>query len=202
MPRSVSIQEKLEAIKLIREGVSQRDIHAITGLSRPYIRKIGRELGHTFPRNGYEIRGTVCVCANCGTVFRRPPSKIERAETHYCSTSCKSMHMRGRNNPNWKGGTSVETFSEWIKRQADYKDWAQKVLERDGYTCQITGLKEDLEAHHIKPKGEKEYEHLALDVNNGITVSKPAHTYIHQLISAGEDYEVAVEKAKEHFKKD
>lgn len=201
MPRKIPVAEKLEALKLIQQNVPQREIARQTGLSRPYLKKLASSIGHKFPRNGYEIVGDMCMCANCGAFLRRPPSKISRCEKQYCDVVCKNMHMRGEENPQWKGGTKSKTFSEWLMNQADYKDWRKQVLERDNYTCQITGLTKDetqLDVHHILPKAE--FQDMALEPNNGITLSKEAHDLIHKLIREGHDYQDAVEVAKERIK--
>lgn len=201
MPRKISIAEKIEAIRLIKEGKqSQREIASNTGLSRPYLRKLSMELGHQFPRNGLEIRGEICMCMNCGMFLRRPNSKIERATTHFCSTTCKALYTRGDKHHSWKGGGSSSTFSNWIKNQSTYHDWRRAVLERDNYTCQITGISasdQELDVHHIMPKAE--YQHLALDVNNGVTVCQEAHDRIHVLIREGKGYDEAVNLTKAEF---
>lgn len=201
MARQVPQNEKLEAIRLIKEGkMSQRDIALATGLSRPYLRKMCRGMGHQFPRNGIEVRGDVVICACCGMYLRRPPSKVTRASVHYCSNTCKNMYARGEKHANWKGGVSSNTFSKWLKNQSSYDEWRKQVLERDNYTCQITGIKaseEELDCHHIQPKAD--YQHLALDVSNGITVCQKAHDRIHALVREGKGYEEAVELAKKEL---
>lgn len=58
------------------------------------------------------------------------------------------------------------------------RDWAIKVKERDGYTCQKCGKKgssRSLHAHHIKPNalGGKN------TLENGITLCNPCHRKLH-----------------------
>ncbi len=203
MPRSVAISDKIEAIRLIKEGkTSQRDIAKITGISRPYLRNLSTSLGHQFPRNGLEQKGTLTICDNCFVFMRKPPSRMSRAKNHYCSAECRSMHKTGVNHQNWDGGKASGTFSSWLVNQSGYKRWREEVLERDNYTCQVTGLKineGDADVHHIKPKAQ--FQDLALDVSNGLTVSKTAHRMIHKLITEGCTYEDAVIKAKEFLSK-
>ena len=198
MPRTVSIAEKDEAVNLIKNGVSQREIARITGLSRPFIQKIAKRLGHQFQRNGFEIKGQVCMCSSCGVLIRRPPSKVKRSKHIFCSTACKGIFMTGEKNPSWKGGTQSSTFTKWVKNQKDYKEWRNAVLERDEHTCQITGKKNiPLDVHHIHPKAD--YQDLALDVDNGVTISQEAHRLIHSLIKKGCDFKEAIDKAKEEL---
>jgi hypothetical protein len=125
MPRIVSALEKLNAIRLMTQGrngvqLGQREIERETGLSRPYIRKLARDIGHQFARNGIEILGKVCMCTNCGTLFRRPQSKIDRAKQQFCDNLCKLAFMKGPNHPAWKTGKTASSFSSWVKNQADY----------------------------------------------------------------------------------
>lgn len=58
MPRDVSEAEISEVVNLMTTTddsgefiFGQREIERMTGLSRPYIRKLARNIGHQFPRN-------------------------------------------------------------------------------------------------------------------------------------------------------
>jgi len=198
MPKQVPALQKMQALNLMRKKVSQRKIAEITGLSRPFLRKLSGQVGHKFPRNGIEIRGDLCMCANCGVFIRKPPSRVKRAGHNFCSVTCKGEFFRGEKNPAWKDGKYSSTFSKWIMNQSDYDDWRDQVLERDNYTCQITGRYDvPLQAHHVKPKAE--YQDIALDVDNGLTVSEEAHQLIHKMIREGHSYEDAVEEAKKAY---
>lgn len=80
--------------------------------------------------------------------------------------------MTKENNPNWKGGISVERAAIWHSQE--YKKWRKSVFERDNYTCQECQLKNKaLEAHHIKAFAK--YPKLRLDIDNGITLCKECH---------------------------
>src|SRR5688500_1490811 len=100
MPRLVSASERFRAIKMMKAKDSsgnpmygQYDIQRATKLSRPYIRKLAREVGYQFPRNGVEILGTICMCVNCSALFRKPPSRVERAKLQFCSSECREMYQ-------------------------------------------------------------------------------------------------------------
>lgn len=55
---------------------------------------------------------------------------------------------KGVNNGRWLGG--VSSLNEYLRRNT--RDWAEKVMERDGFSCIITGDKgSDLHVHHLKP---------------------------------------------------
>lgn len=199
MGRTVTEQEKREAISLMLDGVPQRQIERDTGLSRPFIRNLAKKIGHQFPRNGIEVVGTTCVCANCGSLFRRSPSKVKRADKNFCCDLCRAAYQSGPNHPNWKGGVTMKSFSTWVVNQARYKDWRQEVLKRDGYKCQISGLTEDLEVHHILHKAEDRNPESVFDVNNGTVLNKRVHTEMHQLTDKGMSYAEAVAKLKEKY---
>ena len=95
MPKQISAAEVSYAIGLMVDGMGQRDMAKKTGLSRPYLRKLAKQIGHQFPRNGKEVIPQTCVCTNCGVFFRRSASKIKRAEKSFCDEICKFAYMKG-----------------------------------------------------------------------------------------------------------
>jgi hypothetical protein len=155
MPRIVSADEKAHAIKLMTvDNLPQREIERKTGLSRPFLRKLSRQVSYQFPRNGVELVGKLCMCANCGTMFNRAASKVERAKNQFCDTECKLAFMKGPNHPAWKTGASAKSFSSFIKNLAGYEKFRQAVIERDGGKCVISGRTDNLDVHHIEFKRE------------------------------------------------
>lgn len=62
--------------------------------------------------------------------------------------------------------------------------WAQKVKQRDNYTCVLCGAPGE-HAHHIKPVSY--FYESRNDVNNGITLCKSCHITVHRdgFIAAG-----------------
>lgn len=201
MPRVIPIAQQEYAMSLMRQGMGQREIERETGLSRPFIRKLAKKINHQFPRNGVEILGRICMCTNCGSIFRRPPSKAVRARNTFCDEDCKKGFMKGVNHPSWRHGKTAATFSSWIKNQAGYQDWRQKVLERDGHMCAISGRTDDLQVHHVLPKAENISPDKALDVNNGLTLNREVHERVHSLIREGYGFEEALEKLKQEYSK-
>lgn len=63
------------------------------------------------------------------------------------------------------------TYKVSLSRQQ--RDWAKKVIDRDGKICQKCGSEKSLEAHHIWPQGW--FEHLRYVVKNGITLCSRCH---------------------------
>ena len=77
----------------------------------------------------------------------------------------------GINNSNWKGG--IDLLRNYIYRLSEYKQWIKKIFERDNYTCQICGSKDDLTVDHIIPiiyRGENHtdnFQTLCRSCNSG-----------------------------------
>ncbi|MCK9371073.1 HNH endonuclease [Candidatus Dojkabacteria bacterium] len=58
--------------------------------------------------------------------------------------------ITGKNNPNWKGGTTELSFQ--IRHSYVYNEWRRQIFQRDDYTCQRCGKRGViLQADHIKP---------------------------------------------------
>lgn len=204
MPRKVASGEIEEAISLMtvvdENGdfkYGQREVERMTNLSRPFIRKIAQKINRQFDRNGIEIKGVLCMCYNCGTLFRKAPSKIKRAKNQFCDEYCKLSYMKGPNHPGWKTGKSANTFSSWVKNQAGYQQFREEALNRAGYKCEVSGDTEELDVHHISPKALD--QESAFDPNNAIVLSKKAHRRIHEIIREGKGFEEAVAKLKEEY---
>lgn len=94
---------------------------------------------------------------------------IRRGKLGVPGTEAQKAAKRGPNNPIWAGGYAI-----------DLKNWAKAVKERDNYTCQTCGLKENsrsTHAHHIKPF--REYPALRFEVSNGMTLCSKCHMTHH-----------------------
>jgi hypothetical protein len=65
--------------------------------------------------------------------------------------------------------------TEYQQKRYEGKNFREKVLKRDNYTCQICGDKRNLEAHHIIPRS-RGGTNL---VKNGITLCKDCHKAVH-----------------------
>lgn len=200
MPRTVDPEVKIDAITMIMDGVSQREISRETGLSRQYIRNLAKEMGIKFLQNGKDIRGNIAICENCGCFFRRPKSKLDRAQKSFCNNECRVAYQVGVNHPNWRGGKTLKSFSSWVVNQKEYKDWRDRALERAGHKCEITGKTENLQVHHIFQKAEEFNPERVFDDSNALVLWEEAHTRIHQIIKSGVGFEEAVEQLRREYR--
>jgi hypothetical protein len=109
----------------------------------------------------------------------------------YCSIKCsakdRGSYQRGNKHPMWKGGRDIRTATP-IRRTAKYKEWVNKVFERDCHTCQNCFTRGGtLHAHHInriadlvedyieKNKTLNVDDDVFYDINNGQTLCKKCH---------------------------
>ena len=82
------------------------------------------------------------------------------------------LQIRGKNNPNWKGG--ITPINKALRHTLEYKLWRKAVFERDNYTCQDCGAYgEELQADHIKQFAY--FPKLRFELSNGRTLCKPCH---------------------------
>lgn len=71
----------------------------------------------------------------------------------------------------WKGGITSEDYR--LRRSVLAKVWRLKVKERDSYTCQKCGTKQNIETHHIQ--SWRDYPELRFQLSNGLTLCKKCH---------------------------
>lgn len=205
MGRHIPDSEKSEAIDLLmaldKDGnylYGQRELERMISLSRPYIRKLAEMVGRKFLVNGVDILGQLTICVNCGQFFRRPKSKVDRANKQFCDEQCKIDYCKGSNSSNWKDGKSARSFSIWLTGQSEYKQWRQNALNRAGNKCEISGIDdEELDVHHLYPKSK--FHHLSLDDSNSLVVAKSVHRRIHFYINKGYDFQKSVELVRKEF---
>lgn len=85
--------------------------------------------------------------------------------------------MKKEKNPNWKGGITRQNNQE--RTTSEYRLWVRAIFERDHFTCQKYGTKGgELVAHHIN--NFSQFPELRVAIDNGITLSKKAHTEFHK----------------------
>lgn len=144
---------------------------------RPAEIKKGRRYCSTPCSNKGQIKGLPSICETCGEEFYRPVSQQKhRGKARYCSKPCKGKAMtkrqRGEANPAWRGGVSHP--NRRIRASKAFREWREKVFERDDYTCQMCGVRGGyLEPDHIKPFAY--FPELRFELSNGRTLCQPCH---------------------------
>lgn len=91
-----------------------------------------------------------------------------------------SERMKGKNNPNWKGG--ISSLHLEYRHSLEYEIWRREVYKKDNWVCRICGKKcskKDIVAHHLKLFSE--VPELRFSVDNGITLCRNCHSIIHKL---------------------
>lgn len=103
------------------------------------------------PRKSY-------VCKWCGKVFQEDR---QRGNRQYCSNKCSGLSKR-------KNKKEHPRRKQAVKLQ----QWAKEVILRDK-VCVRCGVKETLQAHHIKSYAK--HHELRLDVDNGVALCPVCH---------------------------
>lgn len=117
-----------------------------------------------------------CSCG-CGTLidsFRRKASG-----SPYHVKFAKGHMYKGKDNHFWKGGKT--DAAKRFKQSGEYRQWRRDVFERDNYTCQECGVKNqkglgrtvELHADHIKPFAF--FPELRTELSNGRTLCADCH---------------------------
>lgn len=80
--------------------------------------------------------------------------------------------IRGKKNPNWKGGISSENVK--LRMSILGRRWRERVFKRDSFFCLNCGQwGRKLNAHHIY--SWTDYPELRFDIDNGVTLCEACH---------------------------
>lgn len=89
----------------------------------------------------------------------------------------KPSLIRGEKHHNWKGGITPE--NEKARRSLEYALWRKACLERDNFTCHVSGESGGkLVVHHINNFAD--FPELRTSITNGITMTKKLHKEFHK----------------------
>jgi 5-methylcytosine-specific restriction endonuclease McrA len=87
-------------------------------------------------------------------------------------TGIPNFKIRGENHPQWRGG--ITSVNHKIRTSGKYRRWRVKILERDGYKCQLCPkIGGELHVDHIK--SFTFYPELRFEVDNGRTLCAKCH---------------------------
>jgi hypothetical protein len=94
-------------------------------------------------------------------------------------------HPTGEDHPRWNPNlTDEDRQAASYGRGTEFNQWSRSVLERDNFTCQISGARGvHLAAHHIYNWAH--YPEHRFDIRNGITLRRDLHTQFHELYGHG-----------------
>jgi len=117
-----------------------------------------------------------CYCKKCKNEFYLPWKKLLQGRG--CQ-HCSKGRMSGENHPMWNPKL---TNTERTKRRGNIqKIWRINIFELNNYTCQITGKRGNLNAHHLNSyHWDKENR---INIDNGVCVLKSIHKLFHKLYS-------------------
>ena len=136
-------------------------------------------------------------CDYCGVEFEKIPSLVK--DNNFCSQKCcnkwRSENWVGENSPSWKPEL---TQDEREQNRHGHSQWRKQVLERDNYTCQLSGqVGGKLNAHHLNAyNSDKEHR---TDVDNGITITEELHKLFHKLYGVGNNTKEQFEEFKQRY---
>ena len=121
----------------------------------------------------------------------RKQSDAEKKKRSLTLMGRPNYKLRGKNNPNWKGG--VSPLMHQIRSSLKNKEWKIKIFIRDNRICRKTGLKGKIEVHHIKNfakiimenniktlEDAEKCEEL-WNIKNGVVLLKEVHAKFHQI---------------------
>lgn len=96
-----------------------------------------------------------------------------------CVSDANRRGMRGAKHPNWNPKLTAKERRGDERRSYKYSQWRTSVFKRDNYTCQVTGIKGKVEAHH--KDGWKFNEDLKYHLSNGVTLLYKIHKLFHSI---------------------
>lgn len=83
----------------------------------------------------------------------------------------------GEKSPSWKGGVTSER--DKLRHTQEMRYWRKECIERDNFTCQISGQSGGkLIVHHINNFAD--FPELRTLIENGITMSEKLHKEFHK----------------------
>lgn len=138
------------------------------------------------------------VCECCARTFLVHASTAAAAPCRFCSNKCRYESMRGAagaaagqrpdlrgaNNPNWRGGTSLFAREDRTVLAADARRWRRAVRAKARGQCECCGATAAaLDAHHIV--AWRDCTDLRFAQDNGAALCPPCHRYIHSPANTG-----------------
>lgn len=114
----------------------------------------------------------------CGKEITRSWNDLrDPRRTAYCQIHAQPR-LRGKDHPQYRHDLPQREREDLRWRAAD-SEWQRKVLERDDFTCQISGQRGGrLQAHHLNSRTH--FPEQKFDLANGITLTEEIHAEFHR----------------------
>lgn len=109
------------------------------------------------------------------TVSEESKKKISEAHKGMKKPWSKYPVMKGKDNPNWKGGSTIHKQSRGL---AEWGRWREHIFKRDDYTCQLCFERcKYLHPHHFM--GVTYHKEKRFNKDNGVTLCRECHYLLH-----------------------
>ena len=156
---------------------------------------------HNSGTNNKQYKRVVFKCEICGKEATQIESMYYRHKNHYCSAKCASIGQgiiyKREKHPNWNPNLTDEE-REKGRHIEGYDDFIKQVLERDNYTCQLTGKRGGkLEVHHLNCFSD--FKEGRMDLDNCITLSKEIHKLFHKIYGNRHNIKEQFEEFKHRY---
>lgn len=161
--------------------------HTLCNSCSHTIRSYGSMIGETFGRwfllsfgeqksNGNKKESTFRAICKCGTEKQPAAATVKTGTSVSCGCYNREISKSrfGPLNGNWSFDLTEEERKE---KRRGHAAWARNVKERDDFTCQVCGSRNNVVAHHLESYADN--KELRNDINNGIVLCDRCHTDFH-----------------------
>lgn len=140
---------------------------------------VGRKSGED---NGWKLYWR-CTCV-CGKQLEVSTGGLTSGNSKSCG--CAKVKYA----PGWSTDRGL-TFSAYLRTLPQHSSWRTNVLQRDGFACISCSKSNRVDAHHIiylgtivdvlriDPEVESSYSSFLWNTDNGVTLCRDCHRYIH-----------------------
>lgn len=126
-----------------------------------------------------------CNCDRCDKIMTMcycTYKKINHNGKTYCQSCANLLFHSGENNARWNFNKTKEE-RELQRNSSEYFMFCKNVLNRDAYTCQCCGSKNNIQVHHLD--GYDWCKEKRTEVENGITLCEICHKNFHMIYGKG-----------------
>ena len=126
-----------------------------------------------------------CQC-ECGGRTCIPSDYFKYGNTKSCGCG-EYRFLKGEKHALWRFDLTKEDreFSRGKVNNPRWKAWVKRVLKRDNYKCQLSGVSGTLATHHLEAWNSNPSQRFL--TSNGIAISKPLHKLFHKLYGYGDN---------------